>query len=228
MAAIEENIISEYLGYLSNRTFPCIAAKAAVAKQHVRCMVAPDLASSAHDTRILDFLYGFIDDYREVTEPFHSAAIIFESPVIHSEETFEQLLWQRLQSLSNLDAQQYRYDPRVNPDPASGEFSFSLKSEGFFIIGLHPASSRQSRQFDYPVIAFNPHSEFEHLRAEGRYDKMKAIVRKRDLANTGSINPMLNDFGNTSEVLQYSGRKYDGSWKCPLKINHGNEHNPAP
>ena len=54
----------------------------------------------------------------------------------------------------------------------------------------------------------------------GKYEKMKHVVRKRDIAFSGSINPMLKDFGEVSEIYQYSGRKYDDTWRCPLKINH--------
>jgi FPC/CPF motif-containing protein YcgG len=57
---------------------------------------------------------------------------------------------------------------------------------------------------------------------------MKNTVRKRDIAFSGSVNPMLQDFGESSEVYQYSGRKYDDSWQCPLKITHAEtKHNPS-
>ncbi len=49
---------------------------------------------------------------------------------------------------------------------------------------------------------------------------MKNAIRKRDVAFSGSVNPMLEDFGKTSEVYQYSGRNYDSNWQCPLKITH--------
>jgi FPC/CPF motif-containing protein YcgG len=58
------------------------------------------------------------------------------------------------------------------------------------------------------------------MRQANTYDKMKSIVRKRDVAYSGSINPMLDDFGNSSEVYQYTGKKYNNSWECPLKIKH--------
>ena len=83
-----------------------------------------------------------------------------------------------------------------------------------------------SRQFKYPTLVFNPHAQFEQLRKTAKYDKMKLAVRKRDMAYSGSINPMLEDFGKVSEVYQYSGRKYDETWQCPLKINHATiKHN---
>lgn len=216
-----QQVIKEYLGYVGNENFPCIAARAAVAREHVRCITAGNMACPRQDKLVLEFLYDFVDEYRNSGKPFHSAAIIFEDTVIHSENEFDVLLWQRLQALSSLDAQAYPYDPRVSADPAAGEFSFSIKSEAFFIIGLHPMNTRPGRRFSYPTIVFNPHAEFQRLRVTGQYEKIKHIVRKRDLAYSGSVNPMLDDFGNTSEALQYSGMKYEPSWQCPLKIDHG-------
>lgn len=99
---------------------------------------------------------------------------------------------------------------------------------GFFIIALHPGSSRPLRRFTYAALVFNPHMQFEELRETGKYNNMKYAVRKRDLAYSGSINPMLTDFGDASEIYQYSGRKYDNTWQCPLKINHAPiEHNTS-
>ncbi|HEY9364718.1 MAG TPA: guanitoxin biosynthesis heme-dependent pre-guanitoxin N-hydroxylase GntA [Chitinophagaceae bacterium] len=214
-------IINEYLDYLKNKNFPCIGAKAALAKQQISCMVAGNLACPQDDLIILEFLYDFTDDYRSSTELYHSAVILFKEPANCDEKMFDHLLWQRLQALSDLDATRYCYDKRVSPDPASEHFSFSLKQEAFFIICLHPASSRPARQFHYPAIVFNPHAQFEKLRQAGMYEKLKHSVRKRDIAFSGSINPMLKDYGEASEAYQYSGRQYDETWQCPLKIKHG-------
>ena len=93
---------------------------------------------------------------------------------------------------------------------------------------MYPSSSRPLRRFSYPVLVFNPHLQFELLRRSGKYEKMQQVVRKRDIAISGSIKPMLKDFGEASEVYQYSGRKYDETWQCPSKINHaGIEHNTS-
>lgn len=197
-----------------------MAAKAALAKGQVCCFVADHMACPEHDTGILQFLYDFVDNYRAATVPFHSAAVVFKEPQAPGEEAFEALLWQRLQALSDLDAARYPYDHRVSHDPASPEFSFSLKSEAFFIIGLHPGSCRLARQFAYPALVFNPHAEFEKLRTTQSYEKMKDIVRKKDSAYSGSVNPMLTDFGVASDVRQYSGRQYSDDWQCPLKMSH--------
>lgn len=221
----KQKIIDEYKSYINCKDFVCVAAKAALARQQISCMVAGHIACPKDDVEILKFLYSFIDKYRSSKELYHSVAIIFEEPQHTSEEMFDDFLWQRLQSLSNLDAKFYPYDNRVNADPSSPDFSFSLKEEAFFVIGLHPSSSRAVRQFKYPAIVFNPHAQFEYLKEVDKYQQLKKVVRKRDLAYSGSINPMLQDFGEASEVYQYSGRQYDNQWKCPLNILHGKTRN---
>lgn len=209
-------IINEYNLFLRARDFPCIGAKAAVSKQHVKCFVGLDMASPEEDEELLSFIYQFVDVYRSSSETFHSAAVIFRNPQSLTENEFEDMLWLRLNSLIELDRKNYHHDKRVDPDPESNQFSFSLKEEAFFIIGLHPASSRKARRFSYPAIVFNPHEEFERLKRTGRYEFMKNAVRHRDEVYSGSVNPMLTDFGETPEVFQYSGKKYEPTWKCPL------------
>lgn len=218
----KQRIINEYLTFLNAKEFPCIAAKAALSKQQVKCLVVGNMACPKDDEEILRFLYKFVDDYRNSEDFFHSAVVIFSGPTIYNEEIFDALLWQRLQAFQNLDFKKHRYDNRVQSDPDSANFSFSIKEEAFYIIGLHPESSRLARQFKYPALVFNPHDQFEHLKTTSKYDSMKKAVRKRDVALSGSVNPMLKDFGTASEVFQYSGKQYDESWQCPLNINQSN------
>ena len=215
-----QNKIADYKAFIENKEFACVAARAALAHNQISCMVAGHMACPKDDVEILNFIYTFVDKYRNSTEPFQSVSIIFDAPETFSEEEFDNLMWLRLQALSNLDARNFSYDNRVDINPQSPDFSFSLKEEAFFIIGLHPASSRPTRQFKYPTLVLNPHAQFETLRKNNQYTKMKSIIRKRDIAFSGSINPMLEDFGTASEVYQYSGKKYDQQWTCPLKLQH--------
>lgn len=218
-------VMEAYQEFISNKDFVCVAAKAALARQQIQGMVAGHMACPRDDQQILDFLYSFVDTYRASGEMYHSAVVIFPSTGTVSEEQFDDFLWQRLQALSCLDAKRYAFDERVVADPASPEFSFSLKQESFFIIGLHPGSNRASRRFQYPALVFNPHDQFQQLKATHKYEGLKKAVRKRDETVSGSVNPMLDDFGEASEVYQYSGRRYDNQWQCPLKIYHANTTN---
>ncbi len=224
----EEEIIKEWHAHLEDASFPCVAGKAAVAKGQLQTLVVGHIACPKDDKAILDFIYRFVDEYRNSDKMFHSVAVIFAQPDVYTEEMYGRFFWSRLQAISDLDAQKYEYDHRVDADPESEHFSFSLKEEAFFVIGLHPAASRPARRFKYPAIVFNPHAQFEQLREAGQYEKMQNIIRKKDTELAGSINPMLTNFGEKSEVYQYTGQKLDNSWKCPLHINHaGTERNKS-
>lgn len=211
-----EQITREYLAFIDEKEFPCVVAKAALARNHIKSFVAKHMACPASDAQILNFLYDFVDQYRQSTESYHSAAVIFEGPVNTNDETFDELLWERLTALSFLDKRNYAHDSRVDANPESPNYSYSLKSEAFFVVGLHPGSERRSRRFKYPALIFNPHAEFEKLRKLNRYEKLKGVVRKRDMIFSGSVNPMLADFGNSTEAIQYSGKRHGSEWKCPL------------
>jgi len=213
-------IVEEYLDYIRHKDFPCIAAKAALAENKIHALVADHLACPNDDFRILQFLHRFVDTYRSSKNLYHSSVIIFKGPDKCSGEIFDTLLWKRLQAISDLDATEYRWDARVGKDVASPDFSFSIKEEAFYIIGLQPDSERKARQFKYPALVFNPHEQFEKLRASNKYIPMRQAVRKRDIKLCGSINPMLTDFGESSEVFQYSGLQYDSTWKCPFVSKH--------
>ncbi len=188
------------------------------------------MACPKDDAAILEFIYDFVDTYRTADKLYHSAAIIFKGPENPTETQFEEFFWQRLQAVSNLDAQRYGYDQRVVADPNSPDFSYSLKEEAFFVVGLHPGSSRPARQFKYPTLVFNAHDQFERIREAGRYDSLRQTIRTRDVAYSGSINPMLEDYGQSSEVYQYSGKAYDQAWKCPFlsqHVLHSDHHSAA-
>lgn len=221
----DSDLIEQYLDYIRNESFPCIAAKAALANQQVSCLVADHLACPHNDAAILNFLYDFVDTFRKSEKLYHSAAILFKGPGEIDEKEFDNLMWMRLQSLANLDSKNFPHDSRVDQDPASAKFSFSLKEEAFFIIGLHGNSSRVTRRFPFPVLTFNPHAQFEQLRNMDKFENMQRVVRKRDFAYSGSVNPMLENYGEVSEVYQYSGREYDNEWECPLKPGNGTSNN---
>ena len=221
-------VIEAFIQHIQDHTFPCLAAHSALSYDQLRYYVADHIACPHDDAGILSFLYDFVDELRQGIHSYFSAVVLFREPVIHSEEMFETFFWKRLQSLADMDALKYPYDPRVDRDVDSPTFSFSLKEEAFYIIGLHPASSRKARSFSYPAMVFNAHVQFEKLREENHYTKMQEVVRKRDIAFSGSVNPLLSDFGTASEAVQYTGREYGPQWKCPLIIRHARpDHHSA-
>ena len=202
---------------IRERIFPCVGAKSALANDRLELHHARDLLSGWNDLAIHDALL----DWAGRSDPegaLRSLAVLFDGPRDLSEREFEKAMWQRLQSLADKDAWRgMPYDDAVGADPAKLDFSLSFGGEAFFVVGLHPNASRPARRFAQPILVFNLHAQFEWLRAEGRYERMREAILSRDFDLAGSINPMLARHGEASEARQYSGRAVDADWKCPFK-----------
>ena len=197
--------------------FPCVGAKSALSRGNMQFLVARDIRSAWDDLRIHAALRRFVADYHVGPELFRSLILLFEEDGVADEPAFEAALWDRLQSLSDKDEWLGQpADPRVSDDPDDPHFSLSFAGEGFFVVGLHPHASRPARRFPRPALVFNLHDQFERLRAEGRYEKLRASIIDRDVALAGSANPMLARHGTASEARQYSGRAVDEGWRCPF------------
>lgn len=205
------------LSHVDARAFPCVGAKAAMARDTLAVLGCSRMDSAWDDLRIHDALTRFAADYTADPALFRSLAVTFEGPHDLTEETFETLLWQRLQSLADKDVWRgHPSDPRVDHDPASPHFSMSFGGQAFFVVGLHPYASRPARRFPNPTLVFNLHDQFEILRAQGKYEPIRAKILARDRALAGSDNPMLARHGATSEARQYSGRAVPDGWSCPF------------
>jgi uncharacterized protein len=210
-------LIDKLHAFIDNPQFPCVGAKSARSKGQIKAVVARSITSAWNDLQIHAALMQFAGDYRRNRKLFQSVAVIFEGPRGLDEAHFERALWSRVQSVSDKDAWLgQRYDNRVSPDPASPHFSLSFGGEAFFVVGLHPRANRKARRFVAPTLIFNLHDQFEQLRAEGRYEKLRGSILDRDERFSGSVNPMLARHGEASEARQYSGRAVGPDWRCPF------------
>ncbi len=206
--------------HIADHGFPCVGAKAALAKGTLDVLGARDIESAWDDLRIHDRLRCFAARYRAEPTLFRSLAVVFAGPDELSEEAFERAIWQRIQSLSDKDVWLGQsWDERVSADPDSPHFSLSFGGEAFFVVGLHPRASRPARRFARPAMIFNLHDQFETLRAQGRYETMREKIMVRDEMLAGSRNPMLSRHGEASEARQYSGRAVDSGWQCPFRYS---------
>lgn len=197
--------------------FPCVGAKSALAKQQMRFVIGNDIRSAWDDLRIIPSLLDLAQSYRADPVLFQSLVVLFEKDAGLDEAGFETNLWARVQSLTDKDewlGQQP--DPRVSSSPDEPHFSLSFGGEAFFVVGLHPQASRPARRFERPALVFNLHDQFEQLRAQGRYEKLRMSIMDRDVAAAGTENPMLARHGTISEARQYSGRVVGTDWVCPF------------
>ena len=213
-------VVRDFESRIGDPAFPCVGAKSAAAQDNLEFVLAGDLRSSVRDQLIVRELQDFARKQSADTV-FVSALVLFPSTPPLDELQFERALWQRLQALHALDAARHDWDPSVSSDPDSPHFSMSIGGRGFYVIGLHPGSSRPARRFRCAALVFNLHSQFEALRADGRYDKLRDAITERDIAYSGSRNPMLAAHGVASEARQYSGRQVGEQWRCPFSAQGG-------
>ena len=172
------------------------------------------LACARGTQRLLDDLGRYIADYDPADAGFQTFVAAFPQQPGGDEHAFEADLWALLQRLHDLDPA--GWDPSCSSDPSSDTFSLSLHGRAFYIVGLHPDSSRLARRAPYATVVFNLHDQFERLRGMGAYRRVRDRIRRRDLALQGSVNPMVEDFGSRSEARQYSGRAVGEAWRCPF------------
>lgn len=206
-------VLSEY--------FPCVGARSAFRSGGYAFHLYSDMAKADSIEALGGDLSTFIANPPS-TGPFVTFVAAFMNPSgIHDESHWDALVWRALQFLHVSDVQPW--DPSVSDDPRSPDFSFSFGGRAFFVVGLHPGSSRYSRRFAWPSLVFNLHDQFERLRDEGKFPRFQETIRTRDVRLQGSLNPNLSDFGDASDAAQYSGTPAGTGWRCPFALKKQEE-----
>lgn len=209
---------AEFFDYIKDASFPCVGAKSALAQDAIDTIVMSEFDDESKDLALYLALLKFGENLDIESPIIKSFAAIFAETKAGNEIEFEALLWERLRTIHKLDTfMGNAWDETTDADPHSPQFSMSIGKTSFFIIGLHPNASRPARRFKYPTFIFNSTAQFAKLRADGRFDKLRQIIRTRDKELAGDINPMLDDFGDKSEARQYSGRLLPADWEPPFE-----------
>lgn len=200
---------------VAHSSYPCLGARSVFKRDAARVEVYDDMTSAASVAALSADLESFAADGGADT-PLRSFLACFRGPVPESEAEFETLLWSVLQRLHDRDDAPWA--PDVDSDPSRAHFAFSHHGTAYFIVGLHPAASRIARRAPLPVLVFNLHEQFERLRADEGFVRMRDTIRRRDRALQGTINPMVRDHGEESEARQYSGRAVEPTWQAPFVV----------
>ena len=213
-------IAEEFAVFVADPEFPCVGAKAAFNSGSYRVKVYEKLADPSYAKGLARDLEAFQNSKIRRISEYATFVAIFREPRSVNEERFERLLWSQLQQLNSLDAKRYRWDSSVSSDLNDPHFSFSFAGAALYVIGMHAKSCRRARRFPWPALIFNPHEQFERLRRDGRWRRMQQSIRQRDVALQGNVNPMLSDFGETSEARQYAGRAVEKDWHPSFRPQH--------
>jgi FPC/CPF motif-containing protein YcgG len=221
-----EYVHDSFRALVSNIRFSCVGAKAALGSGSYRVGLYERLGSAGAAAGLARDLFWFVEEQGDLDGEFSTFVASFVGPTGADEETFERLLWEQLQRLHEEDRRHHRWDPSVSADPDDPRFAFSFAGIAFFVVGLHPASSRFARRFAWPTLVFNAHHQFDRLREAGGYERMQEVIRSREIGLEGDLNPNLGEFGVRSEARQYSGRPAEADWRCPFHA--GGEGGAAP
>lgn len=220
MEHLEKNTIEDASkNFIIKQKHPCVMANTVFALENYHLKIYNKMSSKENIPLILRDVETYLEQYDFESNEFESLLFCFYDDDFKTEDEFETGLWQFLQNLHNIDTG--TWDPRVSANPSSSNFSFSVMGRAFYIVGLHPKSSRLARSAPYCTVVFNLHWQFEKLREMGTYQTVKKRIRRRDKKLQGSINPVLRDFGKDTEAKQYSGRQVGPHWECPF--HHKNE-----
>ncbi len=210
----EEDYKKAFQDFVLNKNHPCVMAQTVFSMGKVDFHVYENFGSKKTAVKILKDLKRYLQEYDFESNDFRTFLAVFKDQKDFTEAQFETLLWKQLEFLHEVDDD--LWDKRVSENPEDKNFSFSIGGRAFYMVGLHPNSSRKARQSPYLAVAFNLHWQFEKLREMGTYSTVRDKIRERDTELQGNINPMLEDFGKRSEARQYSGRKVGDEWKCPF------------
>lgn len=213
-------------GFIKDSSYPCAGAKSALNLRAYRMgFYAPLGSDTAVSESTLDAAW-FATNVDQIDAHFATFIAVFQGPPECNEKEFSEKFWSHLSAMIATDQKSHDWDSEVSSDPADAEFALSLGGHAFFVVGMHPASSRVARRFPVTTLVFNLHSQFEALRANSNYATMRDTIRKRDARLQGVSNPMLADFGASSAALQYDGVVHDADWVAPLTISGNCPYQP--
>ncbi len=206
----------EFRNFVMREQFPCLGARATLGHDTALVKAFGALGDPAYTEALGAELSGFGKRVEREESPFLSFIAVFPATPKLDEHAFDALLWKQLQQIGECDREGVAPDASTSDHPEDPNFAFRFGGISYFVVGLTPSSSRIARRFTWPTLVFNPHPVFDRLRTEGKYERMKSMIRDREISLQGSLNPNLADFGEVSEARQYSGLVHPPEWKCPF------------
>jgi FPC/CPF motif-containing protein YcgG len=211
------SVRQQLTAWIESEEFSCLGAKASLRREGLRHVEVGVMGLAATTEALHAALAEFVARDLRPDQNFATLVAVFEGPLDLPEPEFHDVLWEQLADLHLLDVRRgYTWAEGADPDPNSTKFGFSVAGHPFFLVGLHRQSSRITRRFPFPAVAFNSHHQFKRLVDNGVYGGFQTRIREREMRLQESINPNLADFGAASEARQYSGMKTDDQWRCPF------------
>ena len=145
---------------------PCVMAQSVIVDDNITLQAYGKMNAFCPNI-LLNDLKSYLEEVNDDTMKFQTFIATFENSHFETEKDFEDSLWELLYTLHKTDT--HKWDSETSPDTSSSKFSFSLLGHSFYVVGMHPNSSRWARSSPFPMIVFNLHNQFELLRQSNRY-----------------------------------------------------------
>ena len=143
MKAFEETVDLEIKRLLHHKTYPCIAALQSYTRKDYCLKVYENFGGALHRPDLRTDLLKYIEEYERNLSPYFTFWAVFKDVSNLSEDQFENSMRREMASL-----------------PIDGRH--------FFVVGLHPASSRLSRRFPWPALVLYTFDQFESFKAKNQ------------------------------------------------------------
>lgn len=199
-------------------SYPCVAAVQALSRNDYAIGIYGTLGTARHWQGLRADLLAYLAEQQRTGSLYRTMFAVFPEASEYSEEAFERAMWHELSSLTSSEERSTDWSPGAISDPEQPGFVFSLGGQPLFVVGVHPHSSRRGRRFPFAGMVFNAFAQFEQLERKGSYERMVKVNRERDLAFDGSVNPMVEQYGDKWEAIQFSGKSNSSAWKCPFRF----------
>lgn len=216
------------------KPFPCIPATQGYSLNHLRYGFVGDPRKISSIQELASLLTEFNQASKELGK-YTSLILFYETHKewirSYSVEQFEQLFWDLLNGLSDMDP--FDWPSHIPKDPHNSLWEFCFHKEPYFMYCATPSHARRkSRYFPYFMLAVTPRWVLEEFNATPTLaNKIRSQIRKR-LENYDSVpaHPNLNSYGHEDnyEWKQYFLHDDDTSLsKCPFHSIKGPDPNDA-
>ena len=136
--------------FVQHPDFPCLGAKGAVRLDSYTLRTYGAIGEGGDAKSLVADLATFSASIGDDT--LSAFVAVFPQSPPGSEPDFERRLWAHLQLIHEADPVRGHWARGVSPDPDDPHFAFSVGGHAFFVIGLHPLSSRLARRFEWPTL----------------------------------------------------------------------------
>ena len=213
---MEDRVHTDIAALVGQKFYPCVAAVQSVAKKDYVVHEAREFGTGVDRDGIRKAICDYLRSWMKTRSTTYTLWLTYPNDQVTTEDEFEQRMWSQLSNFTSLEEREQDWAPGWSQDPKDPNFTLCIGGQAFFVVGLHPLSSRPARRFPYPAIVLNAFEQFEDLTRQGAYEAMVEKNRQREIRFSGDLNPMVEEHGDKWESIQFSGKTNSSDWKCPF------------